>query len=146
MRAARESLGLGQAEFAIKYDLAAVTYGRNENGKNEAGVCLLKVFSRAGINANWLLTGEGPMLLADLARPVNHVHQEAANYQVDVSDLDEQPTPKTTASIDEELLLIAIRGIREARPEATPAQMARMTVDFYQRVISMELGEEKDSA
>lgn len=25
--------------------------------------------SRAGINANWLLTGEGPMLLADLQAP-----------------------------------------------------------------------------
>ena len=27
----------------------------------------MEVFVRAGINANWLLTGEGPMLLADLA-------------------------------------------------------------------------------
>lgn len=29
-------------------------------------MCLLGLFIRAGINANWLLTGEGPMLLADL--------------------------------------------------------------------------------
>ena len=26
----------------------------------------MEAFVRAGINANWLLTGEGPMLLADL--------------------------------------------------------------------------------
>jgi hypothetical protein len=66
MKAARDGLGLGQGEFSEQYGLNVRTFRKNETGLNEAGICLAGVFIRAGINANWLLTGEGPMLLADL--------------------------------------------------------------------------------
>lgn len=70
MRLAREALDLGQGVFAEQNGLNVRTYRKNETGLNEAGMCLVATFIRAGINANWLLTGEGPMLLADLvAKP-----------------------------------------------------------------------------
>lgn len=69
LRSARESTGMGQAEFAREYGLPTATYRKNENGVNEAGICLAGSFIQAGINANWLLTGSGPMLLADLQAP-----------------------------------------------------------------------------
>lgn len=68
MRAAREALGLTQASFNEQFGYGSVrSYQKNEAGINEAGICLAAAFIRAGINANWLLTGDGPMLLADLA-------------------------------------------------------------------------------
>lgn len=67
MKAAREAVGLTQAMFHEQFGYGSVrTYQKNEAGSNEAGICLASSFVRAGINANWLLTGEGPMLLAEL--------------------------------------------------------------------------------
>ena len=131
MRVARESLGLGQAEFATKYDVVKVTYGRNELGKNEAGVCLLSVFIRAGINANWLLTGEGPMKLSDL---VNQDELQARLAQV-------QPEPP---DIDQQLLRVVIENIYIAAPRSTPEKVAREAAEFYARLIAMRM--EKSAA
>lgn len=69
MKAAREAISLGQGEFAEQYGLNVRTFRKNEGGLNEAGICLASAFIRAGVNANWLLTGEGPMLLTDLNAP-----------------------------------------------------------------------------
>jgi hypothetical protein len=67
MKAAREALGLTQTVFHEQYGYGSVrSYQKNEAGANEAGICLAASFIAAGINANWLLTGEGPMLLAEL--------------------------------------------------------------------------------
>lgn len=68
MKAAREALGLSRPAFTTEYGGVTVrTLENNERGINEAGACLVAAFVRLGINANWLLTGEGPMLLKDLA-------------------------------------------------------------------------------
>lgn len=70
MRLARAHLSLTQASISEQFGLSVRSYQKNEAGTNEAGMCLVADFIRAGINANWLLTGEGPMLLADLvAKP-----------------------------------------------------------------------------
>ena len=72
MKLARDALSLGRAAFVEQFGLNIRTYQKNEAGLNEAGICLAAIFIRAGINANWLLTGEGPMFLADLMPPVVH--------------------------------------------------------------------------
>lgn len=78
MRAAREVLGLTQASFNEQFGYGSVrSYQKNEAGINEAGICLAAAFIRAGINANWLLTGEGPMLVADLAPPPVKINRGA---------------------------------------------------------------------
>lgn len=78
MRAAREALGLSRPAFATECGGVTVrTLENNEGGVNEARACLVAAFVRLGINANWLLTGEGPMLLADLAPPPARVNRGA---------------------------------------------------------------------
>lgn len=63
MKLAREAVGLPQKAFCEKFGCVSVrTYQKNEAGYNEAGIGLMDAFIRAGINANWLLTGEGQML------------------------------------------------------------------------------------
>lgn len=67
MRTAREALGLSRPEFATKCGYTVRTLENNEKGSNEPGACLIAAFLSLGINANWLLTGEGEMLLKDMA-------------------------------------------------------------------------------
>ncbi len=69
IRSAREALGLTRPAFVEKYGGSVRTLENNEAGRNEAGACLIAVYAANGINVNWLLTGEGPMLLADLIPP-----------------------------------------------------------------------------
>lgn len=127
MRAAREALGLGQGEYADQYGLNVRTYRKNETGINEAGICLAAVFIRAGINANWLLTGDGPMRLDAYATAASTAHTAA-----------EPPAPYGPSPIDERILAICIQGILEANPKATPARVARLAVEFYDRLKTME--------
>jgi transcriptional regulator with XRE-family HTH domain len=131
LRAAREAIGKGQAEFSRENGLSPGTYRKNENGVTEAGICLAGVFIRAGINANWLLTGEGPMLLKDLPDLVELAALRARP---------EQPPP---AEIDQALLATTIEGILRARPDASPAQVAAMAVEFYVRVLAMDMAKPK---
>lgn len=69
MKIAIKRLGLTQKAFAEQYGCELRTMEKNLAGATESGIDLLSSFWRAGINANWLLTGEGPMLLADLQPP-----------------------------------------------------------------------------
>lgn len=79
MRSARKALGLNQTEFHDKFvgssRITLRTFQRAETGSNEAGMSLIEAFVRAGINANWLLTGEEPMLLKDLSGPDAALHR-----------------------------------------------------------------------
>ena len=63
MKSAREALGLTQSKFCELYGYKLRTYQKNEAGESEPGILLATAFSKAGINAHWLLTGEGEMLL-----------------------------------------------------------------------------------
>lgn len=70
MKDAREASGLSRPSFATKFGGTVRTLENNEGGRNEPGAGMISAFVSLGINANWLLTGEGPMLLADLvAKP-----------------------------------------------------------------------------
>lgn len=64
----------------------------------------------AGINANWLLTGDGPMLLADL-----------------------RPSKPISDGINVEALVQAISAIFQVAPKGESVEMlARKAVGFYQ--------------
>lgn len=66
MKAARDALGLSRPAFATKCGCTVRTLENNEGGANEAKAGLIEAFVRLGINANWLLTGDGPMRLSGL--------------------------------------------------------------------------------
>lgn len=69
MKAAREALGsLSQSSFNEQYGYGSTrSFQKNESGETEGGMSVVLSFVEAGINANWLLTGQGPMRLAELA-------------------------------------------------------------------------------
>ncbi len=114
MKTARESLGLSRPEFVEIYGGSVRTLENNERGRNEPGAATLSAFMALGVNANWLLTGEGPMLLAELARK-------------------EAQSPRINA----EALSAILRGLLEAG--APPAKACTAAVEFYQ--ISIDRGD-----
>lgn len=86
MKVAREALGLSRPAFATKCGGVTVrTLENNEGGANEARACLIAAFVHLGINANWLLTGDGPMLLnpaAELGRLMADARGDIAVQQL----------------------------------------------------------------
>lgn len=66
IKAAREKLALSRPAFVEKFGGSVRTLENNEAGRNEPGAGLFWALASCGINTNWLLAGEGPMLIADL--------------------------------------------------------------------------------
>lgn len=62
LKLARSELGLKQEELAAQSGVSSRAYQGYEAGRSVPGGEAIEGFVRAGINANWLLTGEGPML------------------------------------------------------------------------------------
>lgn len=63
LRVAREALGFKQAELATKSGCSPSTYQKYEQGSSVPGGDAIAGLVRLGINANWLLTGDGPVLI-----------------------------------------------------------------------------------
>lgn len=63
LKEARAALRLKQEELAAQSGVSYSAYQKYEIGRSAPGADALEGFVRAGINANWLLTGEGSMLL-----------------------------------------------------------------------------------
>ena len=66
IKAARDSLGLSQDGLALAVGVSKRGIQSNERQISVPGGEVICGMVHLGINANWLLTGEGPMLLADL--------------------------------------------------------------------------------
>lgn len=68
LKVARTSFTLNQKEFASKSGVGFSTYQKYEMGMSVPGGEAIEGFVRLGINANWLLTGEGPMRISDITQ------------------------------------------------------------------------------
>lgn len=66
IRQARAALKLSQEEAAEAAKIPLGSVRKYEQGSSKPGSDALASLSTLGINANWLLTGEGPMLVANL--------------------------------------------------------------------------------
>lgn len=64
LAAAREALKLTQEEFFTRTGLPVSTLKKYEGSHREPKASQLALVLKAGININWLLTGEGSMFLA----------------------------------------------------------------------------------
>jgi len=115
LKAARGALGLKQVEMGTKSGCSPSTYQKYEQGSSVPGGEAIAGFVRLGINANWLLTGEGPMLLADLT-----------------------PKPAPAPKINAEALAVMLEAARMAHPKADPARHAELAARFY--ALSIENG------
>lgn len=58
-----------QADFAKKIGVHKNTWARWERGERALDIGALLALRAMGINTDWVLSGEGPQYLADLARP-----------------------------------------------------------------------------
>ncbi|MDD2934786.1 MAG: helix-turn-helix transcriptional regulator [Methylotenera sp.] len=66
LKFARDYFELRQSAFASKCGIAYSTYQKYEMELSKPGSDAMEGFVKAGINVNWLLTGEGEMLLANI--------------------------------------------------------------------------------
>jgi transcriptional regulator with XRE-family HTH domain len=62
----RESLNMGQAQLAATLDGTVGGYQKNEQGISAPNSKALSKLHGLGLNVNWLLSGEGPMLRTSL--------------------------------------------------------------------------------
>jgi transcriptional regulator with XRE-family HTH domain len=73
LRLVREHFDLTQPSAATKFGIPLGTYKQYEKGPSEPGAGALRGLAEGGININWLLTGEGEMLLSDQAKDTETV-------------------------------------------------------------------------
>lgn len=84
LKTAREALGLKISAMADELGMSFPGYRDNENGKRVPKSTVIEGFLRLGINANWLLTGQGPMMLADQAAQPATPASEAEPAETDL--------------------------------------------------------------
>jgi transcriptional regulator with XRE-family HTH domain len=65
LRLLREHFCLTQPGAATKFGIPLGSYKQYEKGPSEPGAGALRGLAEGGVNINWLLTGEGEMLLSD---------------------------------------------------------------------------------
>lgn len=66
LKSIRKNKGLTQQEFANQLEVSTATIASVENGSRDMPKALMKsLVKKIGINANWLLTGEGEMFQSE---------------------------------------------------------------------------------
>ena len=75
----RGLLGLSQIEVATRFGIPYNTYRKYEHGPSKPGADAIEGIARAGINTNWLLTGEGPIYLSET------IYQQPSDAALSVS-------------------------------------------------------------
>lgn len=124
LKAWREAKKLRQDDAASLLGVPTGTYQKYEMGIRAPGAGAMEAFVTAGgINANWLLTGEGPMLLGDL---------QAAEW---------------SGALDRERMRMAIEAIEEALAEnglaMAPAKKAEVVLAAYDVLETFGVTKEK---
>lgn len=108
-------MGLTLKEASVKFDIPIGSYSHYESGRSEPGSSALSGITHAGVNPAWLLTGEGPMLLADLQAPA--------------------APPAPPGALDAPRLQLSIEAVEEglaaARRAMTPDKKAELIMAVY---------------
>ena len=120
LRVARESLSITQNDMAARLGMSVRGYQDNEQGKRTAKTKVIAEFQKLGIDANWLLTGEGPMRLGE-----QRSADPAIKDEVEI---------KTT--VDEKLLTACLKVLEEVCQERKiryePEQKAEIIALLYE--------------
>jgi len=114
LKEARADLGLTQKELCALVGKPLPSLRDYELGKSIPGGDAIAGFIHAGINANWLLTGEGPMLLANLISTVS---------------------PAAFPGINADALEAIIEGALKITPNAPASQIAAFSARLYKDCI-----------
>lgn len=78
----RSKFDLSQEGTAAKYSIPLGSWKKYEIGPSEPGSGALRKLAEGGVNVNWLLTGEGAMLLVD--QPTNA--QKIEPFQINTNE------------------------------------------------------------
>lgn len=78
LKSIRILTGLSQAAFAAQYNMTQTTYSQYETGKRAIPDDFKIKLSEQGVNLHWLITGNGPMHLAEGA---GEFHADAHIYK-----------------------------------------------------------------
>jgi transcriptional regulator with XRE-family HTH domain len=117
LKQARARLDLTQKELCFLAGLPLQSLKDYEGGKRLPGAEALCAYASAGVRVDWLLTGDGPMLQADVAQPA---------------------APAAPPTFDEAALTKVISlVIDNARSGETAENRARMVIEFYSRLMAM---------
>ena len=120
LKSCRKQLGFSQAEMALKSDFEQKDISRFENGKVKfIPIPYVLYLYGQGINLNWLYSGEGPSMAADLAIPGHtpnsgHTPQPAISPEVR-HKIDEQKEELLTLQIENKLLKKQVKELKLER-------------------------------
>lgn len=131
----RESVSLKQADAASSIGMSGSTYQNYERDVRAPNTEGWEAFVRAGINANWLLTGEGPMLIADLATAaqVKMLTAERNELAHGLQKTLKKSGANQTPQINVDAMVHAIAAIFQVAPKGESVEsLARKAVGFYQ--------------
>lgn len=124
LKAARAALGWTQKELCAAIDMPLPSLRDYELGKTIPGSIAVCAYAHAGINANWLLTGEGPMLLADLETIV-------------VQEVEKEVVRQVAPPINKAALGMILGGILKAMGNNVDhVKAAQKAVEYYQDAIN----------
>jgi transcriptional regulator with XRE-family HTH domain len=112
LKAWRAAERLSQDAAGAALGVPVGTYQKYELGSRGPNAESMEAFARAGINVNWLLLGQGPMLIADLAD---------ATRGPDI--LDRERMDLALATIE--------RGLAKANMEVAPEKKGRLLLAIY---------------
>lgn len=139
LKAARNALGLIQRDMAVQSGVSVRGYQGYEDGRSVPGGEAIEGFVRKGINANWLLTGEGPMFLKEL-RELEKAAEEAEALRARVEQLTaDLVTARSQAQgINAAAMRAIIVGTIEGQKayDSPPDHIARLAVDFYEKAVA----------
>lgn len=141
IKMSREALGLTQDELArLAGSPSKSGLQSNEYGRTMPGGQMIGTLVRAGINANWLLTGDGPMLLSELGGQAAW-RAQAEQAQAGRDALAARLERLQSVPLNEAAMRAIITGVLEAHRgrDAAPDYLARRAVELYCKALDEAL-------
>lgn len=110
IKQARGVLGLTQKDLCEATGMPLPSLKNYEASQRIPGGDAIAALMHAGINANWLLTGEGPMLMADLAGVLD---RERMRISLKAIEMGLKATERVMAPAAKAELLLAVYDLLE---------------------------------
>lgn len=128
LRASRAALGLTQRELSEAAGVPLPSLKDHEAGKTMPGADALGGYMRAGISANWLVSGHQPMLLRDIgavpagALDPDHLKAVIVGLEQAIDEMDSEMAPERLA----DLVLALYELTRESGTKPQRATIIRL--------------------
>lgn len=127
LKAWRESQKLTQPEAATRLGVNFRSYQNYEGDVRPPKSDSLESFARAGINTNWLLTGEGEMLLNQgVKNSQEQLHGHQAQYMV----AEPAPQPASVVAVDPALMRLCLGACVMVHGEAFASEPTALQLEY----------------